>query len=136
MPGPPRPESLRKEAARRGVSVYQVRVERGRSQGITARTAVGHGPIPVRIARGLERIRKGHPRALPVATLVKYRPGIAEYERRQWKGLETARPRIRTFSNVENLNAWLEDGGLIDVVATYGEKRRLENGRWQVRLLR
>lgn len=140
MPRPPRrQESIRAEARRRGVSVYQVRVDRGRAAEVTTRrTAVGHGPIPVRIARGLHRIEQGHPRALPIKTLERYRAGIAEYEMAQSGKLTTAtrRPRRRTFGSEAAARAYVEDERLTDVVDAYGQIRQLGSGRWEVVILR
>lgn len=52
----PRPESLRSEAARRGVTVYRVRVDRAAREGVPARQAVGHRG-GVKVARSAQRIR-------------------------------------------------------------------------------
>lgn len=131
---PPR-ESLRQEAARRGVSLYQVRVERGRADNLTKRTAVGHGPLPTAIARKVERQRQGHPRALPVKTQEKYRSEIATYERRRYGRLVTAKPRLRRFDSLAQARTWAQLNGMEDVVAEYGEIRRVGR-RWEVRLLR
>lgn len=131
---PPR-ESLRQEAARRGVSLYQVRKERGARENLTARTAVGHGPLPVRVARAVERQRKGHPRALPVRTQERYRKEIVTYEKRRYGRLITARPRPRAFDSEYQAKKWAETNQLTDVVESYGEIRE-EGGKWIVYLMR
>ncbi len=132
---PPRPESIREEARRRGVSLYQVRAERGERAHLTRRTAVGHGPLPVKIARAVEQQRRGHPRALPVKTQERYRREIAAYEERRYGRLVTAKARPRTFTTKADAQEWVRMNGLEDVVATYGEIRQ-ENGQWVVYLLR
>lgn len=132
---PPR-ESLRHEAARRGVSLYQVRVERGRREHLTSRTAVGHGPLPTAVARKVERQRRGHPRALPVKTQEKYRSEIASYERRRYGRLVTAKARRRRFDSLAQAQEWARDNQMTDVMDTYGEIKRVKGGKWEVRLLR
>jgi hypothetical protein len=132
---PPRPESIREEARRRGVSLYQVRAERGEREHLTRRTAVGHGPLPVKIARAVEQQRRGHPRALPVATQEKYRREIAAYESRRYGRLVTAKARPRSFTSLADAKEWVRMNGLTDVVEAYGEIKE-ENGQWVVYLLR
>lgn len=132
---PPRPESIREEARRRGVSLYQVRAERGERAHLTRRTAVGHGPLPVRVARAVEQQRRGHPRALPVATQEKYRREIAAYESRRYGRLVTAKARPRTFTREEDAREWARMNVMEDVVEAYGEIKE-ENGQWVVYLLR
>jgi hypothetical protein len=131
---PPR-ESLRQEAARRGVSLYQVRKERGARENLTARTSVGHGPLPVKVARAVERQRKGHPRALPVRTQERYRQQIVQYERRRYGRLVTGKPRPRAFDSEYQARMWARTNQLTDVVESYGEIRE-EGGQWIVYLMR
>ncbi len=59
-----RPESLRQEARRRGVSLYQVRLERGRRAGAASRASVGHGAAARRTtARGVFSLSPSQNRA-------------------------------------------------------------------------
>ena len=132
---PPR-ESLREEARRRGVSLYRVRVERGARENLTKRTSVGQGPLPVKIARKVERQRQGHPRALPVKTQERYRSTIAAYEKRRYGRLVTAKVMRRKFDSEEQAELWIESNQMTDVFSEYGEIARLGTGRWQVSLLR
>ena len=133
---PSRPESIREEARRRGVSLYQVRAERGEREHLTRRTAVGHGPLPVKIARAVEQQRRGHPRALPVATQEKYRREIAAYESRRYGRLVTAKARPRTFTSEADALEWARMNDMEDVVAAYGQIRQEGGGQWVVYLLR
>ena len=132
---PPR-ESLRQEARRRGVSLYQVRVERGARENLTKRTAVGQGPLPVAVARKVERQRRGHPRALPVKTQERYRSTIAAYEKRRYGRLVTAKVRRRKFDSREQAEEWARSQQMDDVVADYGEIYELPNGQWEMSVLR
>ncbi len=131
---PPR-ESLREEARRRGVSLYRVRIGRGRVEHLTKRTAVGKGPLPTAVARKVERQRRGHPRALPVKTQEKYRSEIAAYERKRYRRLTTATPRPRRFNSKAEAQAWAADNQMEEVLDAYGEIRKV-GGQWEVRLLR
>lgn len=59
-------ESLRSEAARRGITVYRVRVERGAQRGLSRSVAVGkpkRGELTIReAAKGLRPARRAQPK--------------------------------------------------------------------------
>ena len=134
MPVPPR-ESIRGEAARCGVSLYRVRVNRGLTEGLTARTSVGHGELPIVVARGVEKQRRGNPRALKITLQEDYRREIVAYERRRYGSLITAVPKPRRFDSLEQARMWAEMNGLEDVLETYGEVVQVGD-KWEVRMLR
>lgn len=57
-------ESLRQEARRRGVSLYQVRIERGQRAGVAKRASVGHGAaVRQTTARGVFALSPSQNRA-------------------------------------------------------------------------
>lgn len=66
----PRPGSIRAEAAARGVTVYQIRVERGAARGLSRDVAVGKGrggvTGPRQIARALAAVLA--PATAPIVT--------------------------------------------------------------------
>lgn len=128
---PPRPRDYRAE--------YQARLARARRDHVPTNVARGHGPVPLRIARGLERQRAGG-KALPAKTLRKYRKGIGRYERRQWGELGTARevlgksragvPVPIAFRTRESAEEWLEEAG-IPTTEEYVEFKEMD-GTWRV----
>lgn len=120
---------------------YAARKRRGEEAGVPLSVARGHGPIPVRIARGVERQAQGHPRALSRETLARYRRGIAEYERKYHGGLvtgQTIRQRRRgiwepkQFASKEEAEEWLEDNG---IPSAYAEFHQAPSGAWRIRRL-
>lgn len=81
--------------------------------------AYGHGPVPIKVVRVLEREREGG-KALPAKTRAKYRKGIGRYQHKYWGGLEVGghfvemgreRRIQRVFTNRDTIETWLEDKG-------------------------
>ena len=108
-----------------------------RTGGANARlpTAVarGHGPVPVRIARAVEKMREGRPRALPVKTQVKYRRGIAEYQKKYRGGITTGRKERRKLPTEQLAKEFLDYRG---IPLAYATIRQLGTGQFEVETLR
>lgn len=125
-------------ARAKGTTVYGQRVARVRREGLPTKIARGHGPVPIRIARGIERQRKGHPRALPVRTQEKYRAGIARYEREEYGRLVTSHSlRQRGFPDREGALEWLRETlPYLSPQSSYVQILREPTGEWTVTVLR
>lgn len=125
-------------ARAKGTTIYGQRVARAKREGLPTKIARGHGPIPIRIARGVERQRKGHPRALPVKTQEKYRTGIARYERQQYGRLVTGHSlRRKGFPNREGAIEWLQEMiPELSPQSSYVQILREPGGRWTITVLR
>lgn len=126
MPRPPRTGGTWAEEYRR-------RVERNR--GLPTAVARGHGPVPIRVARGIEAQIAGRPRALPVKTQVKYREGIGAYEKAYRGGLRTGHTVSLVFPSERAARRWLRETKTIDPDSEYVQITGGGN-EWQVILLR
>ena len=112
---------------------YAARIARG--VGLPTKVARGHGPVPARIARGIEAQIAGRPRALPVATQIRYREGIGAYER-QYKGhLVTGHAVALAFPSKRAAELYLSTYLALDPESEYAEIRE-EGDTWTVILLR
>ena len=113
---------------------YRRRLEQNR--GLPTAVARGHGPIPARIARGVEKQRQGRPRALPVKTQEKYRKGIGAYEKKYRGGLVTGRTVGLVFPSEKVARAYVVEYLDLDPESEYVEIREEGDGTWTVTLLR
>ena len=112
---------------------YERRVRR--NAGVPREVARGHGPVPIEIARGVEEQIKGKSRALPVATQVKYRQGVAEYERKYRGGLVTGHVVSLDFPSEKAAKRWLKTTKGISPESKYATIT--QHGKvWRVTLLR
>ncbi len=128
MARPPRGGSWKEE--------YRRRVERAQAQGLPKAVARGHGPIPIKVVRKVERQIAGHPRALPVKTQVKYRRGIGQYEKQYHGGrLVTGHRLVPPFPSKEVAEQFLETTMVITPQSEYVTIQEAE-GEWRIVLLR
>lgn len=125
MPRPPRGGSWAAE--------YRMRLEANR--GIPTAVARGHGPIPARIAKGVEKQIAGKPRALPVKTQTKYRKGIGAYEKKFVGGLKTGHSINLVFPSEKAARRYVRTFLAIDPDSEYVEIKG-SGSEWTVSLLR
>lgn len=78
-------------------------------------------------------MREGRPRALPVKTQVKYRRGIAEYQKKYRGGITTGRKERRKLPSKKMAEEFLEYRG---IPLAYASIRQLETGQFEVETLR
>lgn len=103
---------------------------------IPTAVARGHGVIPAKIARGVEDQAAGRPRALPVATQVRYRSGIGAYEKRYKGGrLVTGHAVNLTFPSERAARRYLSTFLAISPDSEYVEVSG-SGTEWTVTLLR
>lgn len=125
MPRAPRGGSWAAEYARR----------LRQTQGLPKAVARGHGPVPARIARGIEGQIAGRPRALPVTTQIRYREGIGAYEKRYRGGLRTGHTVSLIFPSKRAAELYVKTFLNIDEESSYVEIEG-EGNQWTVTLLR
>lgn len=126
MPRPPRGGSWAAEYARR---------VGGRNAQIPRQVARGHGPIPAKIARGVEDQIRGKPRALPVATQIRYRSEIGAYEKKYRGGLKTGHELPFVFPSERSARRYLREVVDIEPTSEYVEIEG-EGKEWIITLLR
>lgn len=117
---------------------YRRRV--ARNLGLPREVVRGHGPVPIKVARGIEGQIAGRKRALPVKTQIAYRPGIGRYEKKFSGGLRTGHTIAMVFPTKRVAQAYARTELAIspdsDYVEIYKEVGEGGKPQWRIRLLR